>query len=187
MDRSRSVLEEIKQTRPFRSRGQEAAVAILLTADVVRRYVTAILEPQDVTLQQYNVLRILRGSHPDPLPTLEIGNRLIEQTPGITRLLDRLEEKGLVRRERCKADRRMVHCWITPAGLALLEALDLPIEEADALCHAGLSETEVDNLIDALAGIRASYRQGRYGDAAAEEGLQSIPDRARPENYPAPT
>jgi DNA-binding MarR family transcriptional regulator len=166
MTTASSVLDEIKQTRPFRSRGQEAAVAILRTADVVRRYMTTILEPVDVTLQQYNVLRILRGAHPEPLPTLEIGDRLIEQTPGITRLLDRLDQKGLVRRERCRTDRRMVHCWITTAGLDLLEGLDRQIQEADERCREGLSESELNALIDALANVRASYRDRQQGEAA---------------------
>ena len=166
MNTPRSVTEEIKQTRPFRSRAQEAAVAILLTADVVRRYVTAVLEPADVTPQQYNVLRILRGSHPEPLPTLEIGNRLIEQMPGITRLLDRLEEKGLVRRERCKHDRRMVHCWITPAGLDLLTGLEPVVTAADERCRLYLSDDDLDALLGALSNVRAAYRDPVF-DAAA--------------------
>lgn len=159
MSERRSVTEEIKQTRPFRTRAQEATVGILLTADIVRRYVTSVLEPAGITLQQYNVLRILRGSHPDPLPTLEIGSRLIEQMPGITRLLDRLEEKGLVRRQRCRADRRMVHCWITDSGLALLAGLDAVVDEADERCRAGLSDDELEALLEGLSAVRAAYRQ----------------------------
>jgi DNA-binding MarR family transcriptional regulator len=95
------LLKELRQTRPFPSAADEAAVAILRTADRIKRRLSAVVAPEGITLQQYNVLRILAGSHPDPLPTLEIAERMIEQTPAITGLLDRLEHKGLARRERC--------------------------------------------------------------------------------------
>src|SRR5437867_4356503 len=104
MRRNPSAIErELKQTRPFPSRRQEAAVALLRTADRLRHLLTRWLEPAGITAQQYNVLRILRGALPGPLPTLEIAERMIERTPGITRLLDRLEAKRLVGRERCAA------------------------------------------------------------------------------------
>lgn len=155
MDERGSALQrEIKQTRPFGSPAQEATVAILRTADVVRRRLTAVVEPHGVTLQQYNVLRILRGAHPDPLPTLEIGERLIERMPGVTRLLDRLEEKGLVRRERCADDRRMVHCRITPEGLDLLAGLDAEVDLADDRVASELDAEELAALLDMLAKVR---------------------------------
>ena len=145
--------QEIKQ-RAFRSSAQEATIAILRTADVLRRTIGALLEPHGVTMQQYNVLRILRGSFPDPLPTLEIGERLIEQTPGVTRLLDRLEEKGLVRRARCTEDRRLVHCWITPAGLELLAELDPVADEADERLGDSFEPAELRQLIALLERVR---------------------------------
>jgi DNA-binding MarR family transcriptional regulator len=145
--------QEIKQ-RAFRSSAQEATIAILRTADVLRRTIGALLEPHGVTMQQYNVLRILRGSFPDPLPTLEIGERLIEQTPGVTRLLDRLEEKGLVRRARCTEDRRLVHCWITPAGLELLAELDPVADEADERLGDSFGPAELRQLIALLERVR---------------------------------
>src|SRR5829696_3408168 len=114
------IQQEIKQNRPFTSRTQEAVVALMRTTDLVRRAIGAIVEPHGITLQQYNVLRILRGSGEQGLPTLEIADRMIEQTPGITRLIDRLETKRLALRERCKNDRRRVYCRITRDGLALL-------------------------------------------------------------------
>src|SRR6478752_1983616 len=95
---SRSALqEEIRQTRPFSSPSEEAAVALVRTADLLRRALTAVVDPHDITLQQYNVLRILRGAGVDGLPTLEIASRMVEHAPGVTRLLDRLQGKGLVR------------------------------------------------------------------------------------------
>ncbi len=85
-------------------------MSLLEAADRVRRHFQAILEPHGLTLQQFNVLRILRGAGEDGLPTLEVGQRMIEKTPGVTRLLDRLESKGWVTRERCRRDRRRVFC-----------------------------------------------------------------------------
>jgi DNA-binding MarR family transcriptional regulator len=148
------IQEEIKQRKPFRSIGQEAVISLLRTADVVRSHFEKQLAPYGVTLQQYNVLRILRGSSPDPLPTLEIGDRLIERVPGVTRLLDRLEEKHLVRRERCTEDRRRVHCWITEEGLALLAALDEPVDRADRECVSALSDGQLQLLIESLDAVR---------------------------------
>lgn len=145
---------EIKQRQPFRSAAQEATVALLHTADAVRSRLSDVVEPHGVTLQQYNVLRILRGVHPDPLPTLEISDRLIERQPGITGLLDRLEGKGLVRRERGPEDRRLVHAWITAEGLELLARLDGPVDEADDSAVAALSGDEIRMLTGLLERVR---------------------------------
>jgi DNA-binding MarR family transcriptional regulator len=150
---------EIRQGKPFRSRGQEVVVALLRTADLVRRVVGRTLEPYDITVQQYNVLRILRGAGEKGLPTLEIGERMIEQAPGVTRLLDRLEVKALVRRERCAQDRRQVLCWLTPTGLELVERLDEPVDSADAQAVAMLTPEEQDRLLRMLDAIRTGPPQ----------------------------
>ncbi len=125
-----SIQREIRQRRPFPSSAQEGAVALLRTADLLRRALAGVVGPRAITPQQYNVLRILRGAGAEGLPTLEIGARMIEQSPGVTRLLDRLEEKGLVKRARCPRDRRQVLCRITSSGLRLLASLDQPMNEA---------------------------------------------------------
>lgn len=122
--RTSRLQQEIRQTRPFRSVWHEAFLSVLKTADVFRRAVSDVLQPYGITAQQYNVLRILRGAEPEGLPTLAIAGRLIEETPGVTRLLDRLEARQLIRRARCRKDRRQVLCRITPAGLRLLEQTD---------------------------------------------------------------
>ncbi|HXI21068.1 MAG TPA: MarR family transcriptional regulator [Gemmatimonadales bacterium] len=129
--RATPVHREIKQRRPFPSPAQEAIVALFRTTDRLRRRIAQVLEPSGVTLQQYNVLRILRGAGEGGLPTLEIVERMIEQTPGITRLLDRLERKRLVSRERCPSDRRQVTCRITESGLTLLAGLDATVDRTD--------------------------------------------------------
>jgi DNA-binding MarR family transcriptional regulator len=146
---------EIRQGKPFRSRGQEVVVALLRTADLIRRTVGRVLEPHDITPQQYNVLRILRGAGEQGLPTLEIAERMIEQAPGVTRLLDRLEVKGLVRRQRCAQDRRQVLCWLTPAGLELVERLDEPVDSADAEAVAMLTPEEQEKLLRMLDAVRS--------------------------------
>ena len=150
------IQQEIKQTRPFRTTAQEAGIALLRTTDLVRRRMSAVMEAEGVTLQQYNVLRILRGAGPEGLPTLEIAERMIEQAPGITRLLDRLEAKGLVSRERCPTDRRQVTCRIAKPGLALLAALDPMVDALDDSMLGNLTRTELKQLIHLLDRIRAA-------------------------------
>ena len=152
-----TVAGDLKQTRPFSSRSEEATVGVLLTADVVRRYGETLLAPFGITLQQYNVLRILRGSRPDTLPTLEIAARMIEKAPGVTRLLDRLEKKGLIRRERCAADRRQVLCGITQQGLSLLDTLEGPVRKSgERFKH--LSAKDLEHLISLLDAVRLAHR-----------------------------
>jgi DNA-binding MarR family transcriptional regulator len=133
----------------------EAAAGLMRTADLLRRSISRVLEPHEVTAQQYNVLRILRGAGEKGLPTLDIADRMIEQAPGITRLIDRLEAKGLVRRERCREDRRQVLCWLTPEGLALIERLDEPVNQADATAMSRLSAEELEQLIRLLDKVRS--------------------------------
>lgn len=150
-----SIRAAIQQTRPFRSRRQEAVVGLLLAAESVRWPLQDLLSGHEqLTLQQYNVLRILRGAGPDGLPTLEIGARMIERTPGVTRLLDRMEHKGLVVRERSAEDRRQVICRITDSGTAMLKKLDRPIDALDDEVLAVLSDAEVDDLIRLLNKVR---------------------------------
>jgi DNA-binding MarR family transcriptional regulator len=140
----------------FRSREQQATLGLLRTADAIKRHFTQVIERHGITLQQYNVLRILRGAGPDGLPTLTIGERMIEQTPGVTRLVDRLENKKLVNRVPCANDRRRVYCHITQDGLSLLAELDEPVNRADAHAVAVLPPADLDSLIEILDRVRAS-------------------------------
>ena len=152
------IQREIKQTRPFPSRHQECLIGLLRTSDLVRRFLSGVVERFGVTGQQYNVLRILRGSGPRGLPTLEIGERMVERAPGITRLLDRLEVKELVSRARCPDDRRVVFCSITPRGLSLLREMDTPILDADRQSLGGIEARDATKLIRLLDAIRAGHR-----------------------------
>ncbi len=108
----------------------------------------------DLTSQQYNVLRILRGAGAQGLPTLEIGDRMVERTPGISRMIDRLERKGLVARTRAAEDRRQVLVTITDDGSALLKSLDRPIDKLTERVMGVLSETETRELVRLLDKLR---------------------------------
>ena len=154
-ERVSQVQRAIKQRRPFKTTAQEGLLGLFVVADRLRRVVAPVLEPHGITAQQYNVLRILRGAGPAGLPTLEIAERMIELTPGITRLLDRLETKHLVRRHRCPEDRRRVLCDITPGGLAVLEALDRPIEKLEQRALGMLSPQKQSQLVELVNTILA--------------------------------
>jgi DNA-binding MarR family transcriptional regulator len=150
---ARSITEEIKQTRPFRTKSQEATVALLRTAHLLRRQVDALVDAEGITSQQYNVLRILRGARA-PMPTMDIAERMIEPACGITRLIGTLEQGGFVKREQWAGDRRQVLCQITPPGLRLLERLDEPVSQLDEQIAAALGADEVETLLDILGRIR---------------------------------
>lgn len=150
-----SLREEIRQTKPFESPTQEAILSVYRTSDVLQRRFVKLVEPHGISLQQYNVLRILRGAGKEGTPTLDIADRMIEKTPGITRLLDKLEAKHLVRRKRCPQDRRQVLCWITDAGLNLLTELDKPIVQASVSSLQSLTQAELKQLISILEKVRA--------------------------------
>ena len=154
----RSVIDEIKQTRPFRSKQQEAAVAILRTAGILKRRFERLVAQEGISLAQFNVLRILRGAH-GPLPTMEIASRLIEDAPGITRLVNNLEQKGLLRREQWAGDRRQMLCQITAEGLRLLDRMDEVMDRLDDSTTGPLSEYHVEQLLYYLAVVREAVQE----------------------------
>src|SRR5262245_43754464 len=150
-----TVREAIRQTKPFASKRQEALIALLLTSERVRWRLAQLLAAHgELTPQQYNVLRILRGAGVRGLATLAIVERMIEHTPGITRLIDRLEAKHLVERARSDEDRRQVVCRITARGLAQLARLDPAMDEFDEQALGSLAESEAATLIRLLNKIR---------------------------------
>ncbi len=150
-----TVQTAIGQKKAFRNASQEGVIALLLAAEVVRWRVTQLVEAKgQITFQQYNVLRILRGAGEAGLPTLAIGERMIEHTPGITRLLDRLEEKGLVTRERSDEDKRQVLCRVTARGRKLVDELDGPMDDLDDESLACLTKGELATLIELTNRIR---------------------------------
>ena len=135
---------------------EEVFLDLLRTTDLLGRRVAAVLKPDDISGNQYNVLRILRG-FPDGLTCGEIASRMITRDPDITRLLDRLEKRNLISRCRETKDRRMVMARITPDGLKLLGRLDQPVEEAhrQQLGHLGRERLRaLSELLHAARGAR---------------------------------
>lgn len=153
--RWQSLQDELQQSRPFRSRREELFLALLRTAAVVRRPVAKVVEDHGLSLALYNVLRILRGAGAEGLPTLAIRERMIEEAAGITRLIDKLEASGFVRRERDASDRRQVYCRITEAGTRLLVDVDPHLVSAIDTALSHVEGGEQDGLLALLAEVRA--------------------------------
>lgn len=152
-NKTTTIQDEIKQTKPFASIEQEAVVSLLRTASLIRLQYDHMVQKEEITSQQYNILRILRGAE-QAVPTMEIGGRLVEQTPGITRLLDRLEKKQLITRDRCPHDRRQVLCSITDKALALLDRLEAPVNQMDKASLSTLSPDQIHTFLMLLQSIR---------------------------------
>jgi DNA-binding MarR family transcriptional regulator len=162
--------KEIHKSNPFDCLEQEAFLNIIRTADHVTRAFDDLLKPFNLSGTQYNVLRILRGhqedhaagrptasgnGNPNGIPCKMIGEEMITRDPDITRLLDRLESRGLITRCRDSKDRRVVCTRITQEGLALLSELDKPVVELHRRQFAHLSETKLAHLIDLLEQARS--------------------------------
>ncbi len=148
-----ALQREIKKRRPFDSPQQEAILNILRTSDQYQVRFTRLFRSYGLTLSQYNVLRILRGEG-RPLPILEIASRTITVVPGITGLVNRLEEAGFVRRERCQEDRRVVRIGLTAKARKTLAALDEPLDELHKALIGHLSRAELKTLIQLLEKAR---------------------------------
>lgn len=146
---------ELKQTKPFESLEVEAALSIARTAAVFEHQAAQALKPYHLTLSQYNVLRILRGAGAEGLCRNEVGSRLVTQVPDVTRLLDRMEDTGLISRQRGSEDRRYVTTRITRKGLDLVGKLDQPINDLHQAQLGHVSKKTLRALVDALAEVRA--------------------------------
>ena len=148
------LAQEIRQSRPFLNREEEAFLNLLRTAGELSRSLGAVLEPLDLTPTQYNVLRILRGAHPGGLACGEIGERMVTPVPDVTRMLDRLAAQGLLERQRAEHDRRIVEVGITRRGRERLAALDEPIARWLAERMSRLGRDRLGRLIRALERLR---------------------------------
>jgi len=183
--RSSAVQSEIRQNKPFRSTAQEATIALLRTASVVNRTLARVVEPSGLSLAQYNALRIIRGAGTGGIPTLSIRERMIEEGTTITRLLDKLEEAGLIRRERSYPDRRQVLCFVSDTGRALLDTLDPQVDSADEAVVSTLSDAQLDRFIELLDVVRkanaerGAARSAATRDAGAPPVARSTRSKAR--------
>ena len=147
-----SLEQDIKQDK-FRNPYQKAAINLIYTLSWIKDKTKAIFEAEDITTQQYNILRILRGSFPEPLSTLQIRERMLEKMSDTSRIVDRLIAKGLVKKLMCKNDRRLVDVIISDKGKKLLERLDAKQDELDGVM-GNLSEKDANMLSDLLDKIR---------------------------------
>lgn len=145
----------IQQTR-FASPAQEAVLNVVATASWATSEIQDTLTPHGITHAQFNVLRILRGRHPEQYTCSQIAERLLDRTPDVTRLLVRLERNGWVDRQRDANDRRVVRVTITGAGLTLLDQLDGPIEETLDRITEHLSTDELVMLSGLLERLRTN-------------------------------
>lgn len=148
------IQAEIKQSRPFPSIEEEAFLNVLRTANALSQGASELLKAHDLTLTQYNVLRILRGAGEKGLTAGEVGERMITRDPDVTRLLDRLEKRGLAERWRCTHDRRVVWTRITQAGLDLIAPLDQPVTDLHRAQLSHLGQDRLEKLIDLLEATR---------------------------------
>lgn len=147
--------KQIKKKKEFSSPQQAVVLGILRANDLFQYRFAQLFREFGLTQPQYNVLRILRGEG-TPLPCLEIANRMIAIVPAITGLIDKLEKKELVKRNRCKVDRRVWYVSLTTSGKRLLSKMDEPVMELyEQLCK-GLSKQNCQHLIELLERARDS-------------------------------
>jgi DNA-binding MarR family transcriptional regulator len=145
---------ELKQRKPFRGVRHEAWLSLQRTAAVLEHDFETFLKPCGITATQYNVLRILRGAGTAGLCRNEIGERLVRRVPDVTRLLDRLEQQGLIMRVRGGNDRRYVTTTITRAGLQVLEKLDPGVDDFHRRAMAHLDDARLRTLVELLEAVR---------------------------------
>ena len=150
----KGIQSEIQQNKPFASLEDEALVALQRTADRLHWHLAEMLKAHGLSPTQYNALRILRGAGDEGRSCSEIAERMINRDPDITRLVDRLERRGLVKRSRDKRDRRVITTRITGAGLELLKSLDEPIEKLNRKLLGHIGEEQLGSLIKLLESAR---------------------------------
>jgi MarR family transcriptional regulator, organic hydroperoxide resistance regulator len=148
------ILKELQQSKPFHHIEEEVFLNVQRTADAMMQEVLDVLRPFALSMTQYNVLRILRGAGTAGATCKDIASRMITRDPDITRMLDRLERRGLLTRSRAKEDRRFVSIRITPEGLTLLKELDTPIEEKQVALMRHMSHGQLGDDVELLEQIR---------------------------------
>ncbi|HUM66237.1 MAG TPA: MarR family transcriptional regulator [Chitinophagaceae bacterium] len=146
--------QDIHQSK-FRNVHQKAGLNLMYTYGWVMERIKELFATEDITPQHFNILRILRGSHPQPLSTLQIRERMLDKMSDTSRIVDRLITKGLVKKAICKTDRRLVDVLITEKGRKMLERLDLRQDELDNIV-GNLSEKEATTLSELLDKLRGS-------------------------------
>ena len=158
---SSQIPHAVTRGKPPRTPEEEAFLAIVLASDALTRSVEQFLRRHGLSFAQYNVLRILRGAGREGASCSQIGERLITSEPDVTRLLDRMDKHGWIRRERGAGDRRRVTTRITAPGRKLLERLDEPVCRLHRRQFVPLAQDRIESLITALEEVRAGLTQAR--------------------------
>jgi len=156
--RKPTLQEEIKQSRPFGRPEVEALLSVLRTSALLDHALGQVLKPFGLTHTQYNVLRILRGAGEQGLCGREVGERLVSPVPDVSRLLERLDETGLVARCRDEGDRRHVKATLTREGEEVLDRATPALEALQKRWFGDLERSELRTLIEALADVRSAGR-----------------------------
>ena len=162
-----SISPPVKTGKHFDSLEQEAFLNLWRTYDRLKVYEEELFARYDLTPQQYNALRLLKSEHPGTLRTLDLAARLVSRAPDITRLVDKLEERGLISRDRPAENRRIVCLAITESGLALLDELEKPIRECHKRQLGHLSAGQLQELVTLLQ----AARQPHEGEASTWASL----------------
>ncbi len=160
-----AVGAEIHQTKPFATLEEELLVSLLRTTDVLRERFEEACREFNLSMTQYNVLRILRGAEPKGRTCGEIGERMIAREPDVTRLLMRMEKAGLIRRTRNGQDRRVVMTRITGAGLKLLDEMEPHLRQIGGLLRP-IGERKIEKTLRLLDAVREHVRQDEEKAAA---------------------
>lgn len=151
-----SLQRELQKRRPFECPEQEAHLNILRTASLLMLGMERLFRDHGLSPAQYNILRILRGHGEEGLPCLEIGQQMVTRVPDMTRLIDRLERAGLVARQRCEEDRRVVRIMLTSQGRELLRGLDQPVLDAHKRNLGHLTAAELEQINQLM--LKARHR-----------------------------
>lgn len=164
------LASRIGKRKPFESPEQEAHLNLLMTNEILRASWERLFRSSGLSESTYNVLRILRGEHPEGVPVLEIRHRMVSRVPDVTRLVDRLEKMKLVKRHRCTEDRRVIYCHISAQGLEKLEGLDEKVMSLHKAQLGHMSSEELETLSKLLEKARAPWDEEGGMESAEEQG-----------------
>ena len=149
------IEERLQTSQPIENRRERAMLNIFHTGNTLRNRINDCLKSFELTDPQYNVLRILRGQRGKPMNLFEVGDRMVHRESNVSRIVDKLEAKGLVQRKEDPANRRRVDITITEAGLAALGAIQPLLDEEIRFCFDGLDAAQIEVLCELLDKIQA--------------------------------
>ena len=153
------IKEEIQQTKPLRTSGEELILSLVKTVDLLKTGFDSLLKEHDLTLAQFNILRICRGAQGEGRTCSEISERMVTKVPDVTRLLDRMVKKGMVKRERCTSDRRIVWIFITDSGLDAINRVIPIVEQFTDTITGKLPETDIAQSIQIVNALRTNIKE----------------------------